>query len=90
MNGQTNAVSDERVFETAGEETDERKNDMNRNEKENNWQIGDYFEEEDGVATVEIVLILLVLIALVVLFKGQITKILKNLMNKVSSQSNGV
>ncbi len=46
--------------------------------------------EEDGVAVVEIVLILLVLIALVLVFKTQITKVLKNILSKVSSQSNSV
>ena len=46
--------------------------------------------EEDGVAVVEIVLILLVPIALVLVFKTQITKVLKNILNKVSSQSNSV
>lgn len=46
--------------------------------------------EEDGVAVVEIVLILLVLIALVLVFKSQITKVLKNILSKVSSQSNSV
>ena len=46
--------------------------------------------EEDGVAVVEIVLILLVLIALVLLFKTQITNVLKSILSKVSSQSDSV
>ena len=49
-----------------------------------------YLSEEDGVSTVEIVLILLVLIALVLIFKEQLTKLLKSLMSKVASQSNSV
>ena len=36
------------------------------------------------------ILIMLVLIALVLIFKEQITKILKTLMSKVSSESSGV
>ena len=49
-----------------------------------------YLSEADGVSTVEIVLILLVLIALVLIFKEQLTKLLKSLMSKVASQSNSV
>ena len=49
-----------------------------------------FWHDEEGVAVVEIVLILLVLIALVLIFKEQITKLLKSLMQKVSKQSNSV
>lgn len=53
-------------------------------------ELSNFWLEEDGVATVEVVLILLVLIALVILFKSQITSVLKNILSKVSSQSNSV
>lgn len=53
-------------------------------------ELKEFWQEEDGVAVVEIVLILLVLIALVLIFKEQITKVLKSLMSKVSSQSDSV
>lgn len=53
-------------------------------------ELRSFLEDEEGVTTVEIVLVLLVLIALVLIFKEQILKVLKNLMSKVSSQSNGV
>lgn len=49
-----------------------------------------FIREEDGVTTVEIVLVLLVLIALVLVFKSQLTSILKTILGKVSSQSNSV
>ncbi|MCR5295114.1 MAG: holin, BlyA family protein [Lachnospiraceae bacterium] len=49
-----------------------------------------FLEEEDGVTTVEIILVLLVLIALVVLFKDQLTKVVKTILNKVSTQSNAI
>ena len=49
-----------------------------------------FVAEEDGVAVVEIVLILLVLIAMVLIFKAQIMKVLKSILDKVSSQSNSV
>ena len=52
--------------------------------------IFELWEEEDGVTTVEIILVLLVLIALVLIFKEQMTKIVKNILSKVSSQSNSV
>ncbi len=53
-------------------------------------ELSEFWLEEDGVATVEIVLILLVLIALVLVFKTQITAVLRNILSKVSSQSNSV
>ncbi len=49
-----------------------------------------FWKDEDGVAVVEIVLILVVLIALVLLFKKQITSVLKGILDKVQSQSNKV
>ncbi len=53
-------------------------------------ELRSFLQEEDGVAVVEIVLILLVLIALVLIFKDQITSVLRSLMSKVSSQSGSV
>ena len=50
----------------------------------------DFLEEEDGVTVVEIILVLLVLIALVLIFKEQLTKVVKNILNKVSSQADSV
>lgn len=49
-----------------------------------------FLTEEDGVAAVEIVLILLVLIALVLIFKAQIMKVLKSILDKVSKQADSV
>lgn len=49
-----------------------------------------FLREEDGIAVVELVLILIVLIALVVVFRDQIQKILKNLMKRVQSDSDKV
>lgn len=46
-----------------------------------------FLAEEDGIAVVEIVLILLVLIALVVIFKKQINSILSNLLKKAESET---
>ena len=50
----------------------------------------DFIREEDAVSTVEIILILVVLIALVVIFKDQLTSLVKNILSKVTSQSNKI
>lgn len=43
--------------------------------------------EEDGMGTVEVILIIVVLVGLVIIFKDQITKIVDNLFDKITSQS---
>ena len=49
-----------------------------------------FWRNKDGLGTLEIVLICAVIIAVALLFKGEITRILKNLFTKVESGSNGV
>ena len=46
--------------------------------------------DEQGVGVVEIILILVVLISLVVLFKGQLTSLVTGILQKITSQSNGI
>lgn len=46
--------------------------------------------EEEGMGTVEVILIIVVLVGLVVLFKDQITKIVNNLFNKITTQTGKV
>lgn len=46
----------------------------------------DFLVEEDGMGTVEVILIIVVLVALVVIFKKEITKIIDDLFDKISSQ----
>lgn len=46
--------------------------------------------EEDGMGTVEIILIIVVLVGLVILFKGQITKVVENIFKKITTQTNKV
>ena len=48
---------------------------------------GDFLREEDGMGTVEVILIIVVLIALVVLFKTEITKIVNSLFSKITTQA---
>ncbi len=47
----------------------------------------EFLAEEDGITSVEIVLILVVLIGLVVLFKGQITKLLNSVFTEINKQT---
>lgn len=47
----------------------------------------EFLVEEDGMGTVEIVLIIVVLVGLVVIFKNQITKIVNSLFKKITSQT---
>lgn len=44
--------------------------------------------EEDGMGTVEIILIIVVLIGLVLIFKEQITAIVESIFSKITKQTN--
>ena len=43
----------------------------------------DFLREEDGMGTVEVILIIVVLVGLVILFKSQITTIVQSLFGKI-------
>lgn len=47
----------------------------------------DFIKEEDGMGTVEIILIIVVLVGLVIIFKEQITKIVNSIFSKITSQT---
>ena len=49
-----------------------------------------FMQEEDAVGVVEIILILVVLIGLVLIFKEQLTNVVKNILSKIAKQSNSV
>ena len=49
-----------------------------------------FLREEDGVGTVELVLILVVLIALVLIFKTQLTQLVNDIFDKISTEANKV
>ncbi len=51
-----------------------------------NWQ--DFWREEDGMGTIEVVLITVVLVSLVVIFKDQLTGIVEKLFDKITSKTN--
>lgn len=44
--------------------------------------------EEDGMGTVEIILIIVVLIGLVLIFKEQITSVVESIFGKITKQTN--
>lgn len=52
--------------------------------------IKDFLKEEEGMGTVEIILIIVVLVGLVIIFKDQITKIVNSIFSKITSQTNRI
>ena len=57
----------------------------------NIWKyMKEFVAEEDAVGVVEIILILVVLISLVVIFKKQLTSLVKNILSKITKQSNSI
>ena len=53
-------------------------------------KIKKFVEDEQGITTVEIILILVVLIGLVIIFKQQLTSIVNSIFKKITSQSNSI
>lgn len=49
-----------------------------------------FLKEEDGMGTVEVILIVVVLVGLVVIFKDRITEIVEDLFKKITSQTGKV
>ena len=47
----------------------------------------EFLREEDGMGTVEIILIIVVLVGLVLIFKEQITEIVDSIFDKITSQT---
>ena len=47
----------------------------------------EFLKEEDGMGTVEVILIIVVLVGLVIIFKDQITEIVESLFKKITSQT---
>ena len=50
----------------------------------------DFMENEDGVGVIEIVLFLVVLIGMVLIFKGNISKLLNNIFKEINKKSKEV
>jgi len=49
-----------------------------------------FLKEEDGMGTVEIILIIVVLIGLVIIFKNQLNDLVTNIFEKITSQANSI
>ena len=46
-----------------------------------------FWKEEDAIGVVEIILILVVLVGLVIIFKDQISSMIKDILSKITNQS---
>lgn len=59
---------------------------MNKSGKLKTWK--DFLQEEEGMGTVEVILIVVVLVGLVIVFKSQINDIIDSLFDKITKQTN--
>mgnify|MGYP002854430758 CR=1 FL=1 len=53
-------------------------------------RVQDYINDDAGMGTVEIILIIVVLVGLVIIFKNQITDIVNDLFDSITSKANTV
>jgi len=49
-----------------------------------------FFREEEGIGTVELILILVVLISLVIIFKDQLTALVNDIFSQITSKSRSI
>lgn len=49
-----------------------------------------FLKEEEGMGTVEIILIIVVLVGLVIIFKEQITSIVESIFSKITKQTSKI
>jgi len=53
-------------------------------------ELKSFIRDEEGMGTVEVILIIVVLVGLVLIFKNQITAIVNSLFDSITSKSNDV
>ncbi|MBQ9990870.1 MAG: holin, BlyA family protein [Lachnospiraceae bacterium] len=53
-------------------------------------KVKNFLKEEDGMGTVEIILIIVVLISLVIIFKEQLTSLVETIFEKITRQANSI
>ena len=53
-------------------------------------QLRNFWKEEEGMGVVEIALIIIVIVGVVVIFKEQLTKLVSDLMTKVTGKVNSI
>lgn len=51
------------------------------------WRIRNSIQNERGITTVEVILLMVVLIAVVLIFKEQIMDLVENIMDKITKQA---
>jgi Flp pilus assembly pilin Flp len=54
------------------------------------YALEEFWEDESGIGTIEMVLILVVLIGLVLIFKNELRSLLGNIFTEINSQSSEV
>lgn len=52
--------------------------------------LSNFWKDEDGMGVVEVILIIVVLIGLVVIFKKQLTAIVKTIFTKISTNASSI
>lgn len=68
----------------------ERKRKLEKKAEKKLKGIRDFLREEEGMGTVEIILIIVVLIGLVIIFKNQLRSLVNSIFEKITSDSNTV
>lgn len=64
---------------------------MRERKKERNLKgMREFLQEEEGMGTVEIILIIVVLIGLVIIFKAQLRSLVEKVFEKITSDSNTI
>ena len=63
---------------------------LKRREKKNLKDLQDFLREEEGLGTVEIILIIVVLIGQVIIFKTQLRSLVEKVFEKITKDSNTV
>ena len=63
---------------------------LKRREKKNLKDLRDFLREEEGLGTVEIILIIVVRIGLVIIFKTQLRSLVEKVFEKITKDSNTV
>ena len=53
-------------------------------------RVGEILKGEEGMVTVEVILIILVLIGLVIIFKNQLTSLVNSIFGKITSQAGSI
>lgn len=53
-------------------------------------RVKEFFMEEEGMGTVEMILIIVVLIGLVIIFKEQLNDLVNDIFKKIVSQANSI